>query len=958
MNGNQLKPASKQWSRHVFHAFLVLVLLSSWSLVWGPGCGTPDNQEKTQEKSKEEKAKEEKPVDNNTTDQVADAGDEPGKEPSVTPDKKVHPDKSVTPDDPIQKDDDKPKDAKPNPDQPPVGTCTAPPAPPAGKLCTVSGSGKSTLIVATLLLPGKVLKNGQLLIDDQGKIACVGCGCRAKAPADARKLECPDGVVSPGLINAHDHLGWALGKPAGHGSERYEHRHDWRKGKRGHTKISSGGSNNSREATAWAEIRMMMSGATSIVGSGGTDGLIRNLDRNREGIPGRMKYDTFPLGDSGGTLSKSGCSSYKIRKPADLGSYDSYVPHVSEGIDLEAQNEFACISTSQGGGQLLTLPKTAIIHGVGLTPRDIALMAKSGTALIWSPRTNIDLYGNTASLPLFLKYGVPIALGTDWPLSGSMNMSRELQCVDSLNRNNFNNILKDADIVAMATSWAAKATKTDKFIGSLKVGLLADIALFDGSKNKSYRAVIDAKPQDVYLVMRQGKPLYGSASIIEGLVSTGSTDCDQFDVCSASKRICIKGELTSQNVKTFAELQTHLSSKNPYPLFFCGQPKDEPSCLPTRPGEYGQSKPNDKDGDGIEDSKDNCPDVFNPIRPMDNKIQADADKDGKGDVCDPCPLTPNSTKCTAFDPNDKDGDKVPNATDNCPNIANPKQEDRDKDKIGDVCDPCPDADNSGGKGCPASIYDIKQKKVAMGSVVLVSKALIVAHDAQRKRLIVQIVKGDTGYKTAEYSALFIYAGNLKPIPAYKVGDRVTVQGKVQEYNGQIQLSSLTTFTVTPGTETPPAAVVVKVADINSKTAPKAAAYDSLLVEVKNVEVTNRNPDDPKDYGEFQIAETSDKTKTVRVDDIFDTSSYIGSSKCTWDPATSTGKDTECYSRYKCQCPLASCTAAGDGRCYAAGGTVRADQRKVGDTFKTVRGFLIFSFGFYKLAPTQDSDLVK
>ena len=61
----------------------------------------------------------------------------------------------------------------------------------------------------------------------------------------------------------------------------------------------------------------------------------------------------------------------------------------------------------------------------------------------------------------------------------------------------------------------------------------------------------------------------------------------------------------------------------------------------------------DSDGDGVEDSVDNCPLVENPS-------QLDADGDGLGNACD-----------------------------NCVRVANPGQEDADGDGVGDDCDTCP-----------------------------------------------------------------------------------------------------------------------------------------------------------------------------------------------------------------------------------------------------------------------------
>ena len=82
----------------------------------------------------------------------------------------------------------------------------------------------------------------------------------------------------------------------------------------------------------------------------------------------------------------------------------------------------------------------------------------------------------------------------------------------------------------------------------------------------------------------------------------------------------------------------------------------------------------DSDGDGVPDPMDDCPHFFNPVRPLDNGMQADYDSDGLGDECDPCPLTPNANTCSLVHHNDIHndigGDRIPNAIDNGPTVAN------------------------------------------------------------------------------------------------------------------------------------------------------------------------------------------------------------------------------------------------------------------------------------------------
>lgn len=764
--------------------------------------------------------------------------------------------------------------------------------------CEARAGDGNLLITADVLTPGEVLRGGQVLVDATGAIACVGCDCSsAPGAAGATRISCPDGVLSPGLINAHEHLTFQ-GLPYTRTDERYEHRHDWRRNPRGgHTRIPSNMTEGASE-TQLAELRMVMGGATSVNGSGGREGFVRNVDRSSllEALrQPQVEYQTFPLDDADGTLRASGCDYGPRRDRASTAlGVDAYTPHVAEAIDVEGRNEFLCM---REGMDDLIQPSTALVHGVALLPIDMQEMALDGAMLIWSPRTNVTLYGDTARVTEYDRMGVPIALGTDWVSTGSMNMLRELQCADDLNAVYFDGYFTDEDLWLMATYNAAMAMAMDDAIGSIAPGLVADLAIFDARTNVDHRAVIDARAQDVVLVMRAGLVLYGDAALVE-VMPRGGTGCDLIDVCGTPKRACVMREIgTSYD----ALLASANAGRPAYPPFFCGTPMNEPSCVPERNGAgasvmgstryTGIVTATDPDGDGIE-AGDNCPRVFNPVRPLDRGVQADSDGDGVGDACDPCPLEARVTMCARVDPLDRDRDGVPDTIDNCPGIANPDQADRDGDMRGDACDPCPDFPNPGTATCPVTVYSIKRGIIPDGTPASGLVGVVTA--VTPNGFFFQVTPADPGYEGEDFSGIFVFTSSRPP---RTIGERVSVSGTVNLFSGQWQLEMAT---VTPmGMTSPPPPVVVAPAEIATGGA-RARALEGVLVRVERVTVINANPDAPMDFGEIAV------TGNLRVDD--------------W------------------MTPLAS-------------------FRTVGTTFSSITGPLAFRFSNSKINPRSPADIV-
>ena len=663
----------------------------------------------------------------------------------------------------------------------------------SNNVCERTGTGSKLVLRGDVLAKDKVYRGGGVVVSGN-KITKVGEITDADM-ADATVITCPDAVISAGLINAHDHITYTNANPGNWGEERFNHRNEWRRGNNGHKEIKAPRTS----VNETGELRMLLSGTTSIFGSGDIKGLARNLDKpNAVDGHAYTSYNTFPLGDSSGLMVDSGCTKYSYElKPG------KHVPHIGEGISESALNELRCLSGDGNGAKDLFDSKLAIIHGVAATPEIISAMAEKNVKLVWSPRTNISLYGDTARIPLYYDMGVTIALGTDWIYSGSMNMLRELQCADFLNTNYFDGTLTDYDLWMAATYNSAVALGFEDVLGNLEAGKIADIAIYKKDGKDLHRAVIDAKIQNVSAVILDGKLVYGDANIMTG----GNTE--EFDMCGVTKKIDTKATGTSMS---FADIK----KADKYQTFFCDQPNGEPTCVPMRSREadttkqftpaYGKasyeanafvSDPNDIDGDGIPNDKDNCPKIFNPVRiqygpTVTAMMQSDLDGDGIGDECDPFPFCKaNDETCGTFNPKDKDGDGILNEKDNCPDVANPDQKDTDGDGIGDVCDACPnEAGIAALNGCPLNASKIKELRDKMvegqikdGTPVKTS-GVVVGYGVKYDN-----ADAKSGFFIQDGTEAGVYVYGTNSATTVAIGDKVNVEGSLTVYNGLLEITS-------------------------------------------------------------------------------------------------------------------------------------------------------------------------
>lgn len=374
--------------------------------------------------------------------------------------------------------------------------------------------------------PQGVVPRGAVYID-AGEIKAVQGARKAPPPGfdDAPRVRTGD-TIYPGLIELHNHLCYNA-MPLWDVPRKYTNNGQWKTHEDYQRRITKpsqvlGRSPGVVEALVrFVECKCLLGGVTTSQGitlatAPGIqvfyDGIVRNVERTRD--PSLPEAGTKIANPSGGEAPK-----YLER----LQKETCYLQHISEGTDDTARGWFLRLRLENG--QWALNHAFSGIHSTALTFEDFQIIQEVGGSMVWSPLSNFLLYGRTADIESAKKAGVLMGIGSDWAPSGSKNLLGELKVAWLASRHWAGEdeapILSPQELVAMATTNAARILKWDKVLGTIEPGKRADLIAVNGQSGDDYLRLIEARETAITLVVINGVPRAGQPRLMT-LFGTGT----------------------------------------------------------------------------------------------------------------------------------------------------------------------------------------------------------------------------------------------------------------------------------------------------------------------------------------------------------------------------------------------------------------------------------------------------
>ena len=188
---------------------------------------------------------------------------------------------------------------------------------------------------------------------------------------------------------------------------------------------------------------------------------------------------------------------------------NAFLYHLAEGSDPKLIAEYDDVRDHG-----LLAPGFVGIHTNALHDPHYQEWAPRGGSVVWSPFSNLWLYGQTTDVLAARQAGLNVSLGADWSPSGSKNLLGELKVADLYNTTRLDGVLSAQELCEMATANPADALGWQERLGRLRPGLHGDVLVTTDRGGDPYRNLIESTERDVLFVAINGIPFYGTTKLM------------------------------------------------------------------------------------------------------------------------------------------------------------------------------------------------------------------------------------------------------------------------------------------------------------------------------------------------------------------------------------------------------------------------------------------------------------
>ena len=300
-------------------------------------------------------------------------------------------------------------------------------------------------------------------------------------------------LLFPGLINAHDHLEFALFPRLG--SPPYGNATQWA------ADIQA----NESETIArykripkdlrlwWGGIRNLLCGATTVCHHNPLDPVLQDEDYPVH-VVAHYGWEHSPAfaKDVFGALQSTGTD-------------EPFLIHACEGIDEEASQELRTLDVLHAIEQ-----RSVLIHGLAMNKTDIALLNEHGASLVICPSSNQFLFAKTHTREDLLSIE-RLALGSDSPLTATGDLLDELRFAKSACD------LHAEELYPMITRQAADILRLRRGEGALRPDSVADLVAVRHRPGTPAEVLAELSWRDVELVIVGGRVHLASVNIMDRL---------------------------------------------------------------------------------------------------------------------------------------------------------------------------------------------------------------------------------------------------------------------------------------------------------------------------------------------------------------------------------------------------------------------------------------------------------